>query len=738
MAIFKKEEREKTKLELACDEVLKMKDTICDYRAKEQVIDYINRIILGETKNPFYEEELLIEVLKKYLDLNVEYNEMLSDFIIRVKDVFDQVYIDGKTKGYSNFDLFLSLFNYDGLIEKELFNLNFYRMFLDSTNFYTTMETITSLNLSKENFEKIINFLISIRSRYTSEINYNFALIDFLNKIVFEKDIDKLIKTTTEFLNKKDGIYDIDETTLDMLHEKVRGAEGFIQNLEGLTKRANKLSSSLKAKVDSYRSDLISVNNDSLKKYLQSIEEETNSLKNYVEEVKTEIDTYKILKRKEIDSETSTEIQVILSTLNEEKNRIVSSLMNLETSISSVALAKSTEISKLGQEQLSKLDTFVKDQPHLQELVNNMAPTKEVLNMISEASKQLAKIKMTSPNPDVQVTASSLFTAGSGAPTIYKSFENVDYTVNRFFDRKRSFTSRINELKEKMQRNIEEKGMLYHSETIKIVSALIEECPPYLYGPSGGGKSMLVALLSDLLELPYINTGYINEEYQVTGAEPFLGNFKPSSMHECYQLGKLAFIDEMDNGNAKANIVLNPFLRHSEDYYTFANGERVLRHPNFRVIAAGNTNGRGGTRNHGTREAIEGSVLQRLVPFYVGYDPNVEKAILKNYPEWYNFILAFRTAQATYGGNEGELTVIDAVTTSDATKIRNYLNDKVYTPEVILDLDFVQAKDYEYLEHIRTALQEYYSNNGTRKERQIYETFETAAKKYYKRMGFRN
>ena len=737
MALFKKEEKAKTKLELFLNEVEKLKNNLYDSRAKSQVIDYLERIIKGQTISRFEDEELLIEVLKSYLSLNIEYNEDLMPYIVRVKYLFDMVYLTGKTEGYPNFDLFLKLFEPDGIIDKNLFNINFYRMFINNTNFYILMEALSELSLTDKDFTKIIDFFISIRGRYTDEIEYKMDLLDFLNQIIYQSDIDSLINKKQEYLDKRDGIYSINETDLDMIHEKLRGAGGFCATLEDLIKRASDLTASLKNRTDKYRSDLTRINDDSLSNYIKFAENETQKLRREIETFKDEISAYKAIKEGEIDEIIKRQIENVFTKLNAEKTRIINSLQTYETALSTLALRKSEELSSLGENQISKLHEMLANQSELQDLISGSVPSKETISLIIEATKDLSELKSLKETiTHAQLNTPNILSGTLNAPTVIRPFQDVDFTVNKYFDKKRSFTSRIQEIKEKMEKNEKEKGIIYHKQTLKIITALIEDVPPYLYGPSGGGKSMIVSMVADLLELPFIDVGYITEEYQVKGAEPFLGNFKPSSIHECFQLGKMGFIDEFDNGNAKACVSLNPFLRHSDNYYTFANGERVRRHPNFRMITAGNTIGDGATKNHPTREAIEESVLQRLTLFYIDYDENVEKSLLRDFPEWYNFIIAFRNAQRTWEGNYGEITLTGAVTTSDIDKINGYLKDESFTIEEIIGLDFIQKKSRDYLEAIGIALEEHYSKPCQRKELNIYNTFKKEVKKYYSKRGF--
>ena len=54
----------------------------------------------------------------------------------------------------------------------------------------------------------------------------------------------------------------------------------------------------------------------------------------------------------------------------------------------------------------------------------------------------------------------------------------------------------------------------------------------------------------------------------------------------------------------------------------------------FRMIAAGNTDGQGRNEVYQARGKIDESVQQRFTPVYLGYDEEIEKAILAKYKDW--------------------------------------------------------------------------------------------------------
>lgn len=544
-------------------------------------------------------------------------------------------------------------------------------------------------------------------------------------------------------IRKREGIYDISEETLDQIHEKVMSSSGYLTELEESIKRAEKINDSLKSRVENYRSSLSNINKSSLEKYNQEIQKGLRELEDLSEKIKTELESFSLFKLEEMRSDISKDKTAALEEINKQRDRVINDLKIVEQTLAGIAESQGSEISRLGSAQLAKLDEYLKNDP---ELLSKISASKielsdEQMKMITE----LANTSKVAPTPVVVAgTAEAQTIAVPGSQTILTPASSIivptkkiiDYTINPYFDTKRSFESRIAEIKEKMDRNKEEKGITYHEETLDIVSAVIEELNPYLYGPSGGGKSITAIQVGELLGLETLTLGYINEEYQVVGAEPFLGNYKRSGMQECFEEGKFAFIDEFDNGNPKATVIVNPFLRINTKYYTFANNEQILRHPNFRVIVAANTDGKGGTRAHITREQIEESVRQRFHPFFIGYDESVEKSLIKDYPEWYNFILSFRNAQKSWEGNEGELTLEDAITTADIETINKLLNDRVYTINKLIALKFIQTKNREYLEAILRYLKENCLSTFGKKETEILGIFEEEVKKYYLKRGF--
>jgi hypothetical protein len=237
---------------------------------------------------------------------------------------------------------------------------------------------------------------------------------------------------------------------------------------------------------------------------------------------------------------------------------------------------------------------------------------------------------------------------------------------------------------------------------------IIENKTPYMYGPSGCGKTyMIEGQIAKLLGLDVTTNGYVLYEQDILGyTNSGNGQYVPSNFYRCMKFGSLIFFDELDNGIANATVVLNRFLGgQTGEKYVFPNGEVVKRHPNFRIISAGNTKGSGKTFTYNTRQKMDESIMQRVVPIEVNYDNRIEKVILSDYPNWYNFAINFRKAVETVHNNSGEdINSVGTFTTRDATSVKKYLDDKSFTDEQILLYEIIENKDIDYLQNITKNL----------------------------------
>lgn len=189
----------------------------------------------------------------------------------------------------------------------------------------------------------------------------------------------------------------------------------------------------------------------------------------------------------------------------------------------------------------------------------------------------------------------------------------------------------------------------------------------YLYGPAGSGKNVIGEEVAKALNIPFYYQNTILTKFDVSGYKNAKGEFEQTPFYKAWKFGGVYFADELDNSQAEAIIALNAAL--ANGYYTFADtNERVEKHPNFRCIAAGNTNGQGATEEYCGRYQMDESSRDRFVFVKIDYNSKVEESITKH-TDILEFIRALRVAS-----NKLQIKLICGY--RGITKLDRYYNDE--------------------------------------------------------------
>jgi hypothetical protein len=141
---------------------------------------------------------------------------------------------------------------------------------------------------------------------------------------------------------------------------------------------------------------------------------------------------------------------------------------------------------------------------------------------------------------------------------------------------------------------------------------------PYLWGAAGCGKSHTAEQIADALGLDFYTQTTIQFAHDVRGYGDANGNFQDTPFYKAFANGGLYFQDEYDRSLPDAAIVLNTAL--ANGYYDFPVIGRVHAHPNFRFMAAGNTQMKGAQDGYNTGNEQDASSRDRV--FYVAYSYN--------------------------------------------------------------------------------------------------------------------
>ncbi len=148
----------------------------------------------------------------------------------------------------------------------------------------------------------------------------------------------------------------------------------------------------------------------------------------------------------------------------------------------------------------------------------------------------------------------------------------------------------------------------------------------YLYGPPGGGKSTAAAQVAKALGLTY---GYIGlnpqtPDWKLLGFLSANGDYMETSFFQCYTRGGLFCIDELDNAAASLLTTLNGALENSHGAFPTGIFER---HPDFVLVATGNTAGRGGDVLFPERRVFDAAFAERFRFMFWPYDEALEETL---------------------------------------------------------------------------------------------------------------
>ncbi|MDD4187637.1 MAG: AAA family ATPase [Bacilli bacterium] len=220
--------------------------------------------------------------------------------------------------------------------------------------------------------------------------------------------------------------------------------------------------------------------------------------------------------------------------------------------------------------------------------------------------------------------------------TILESFESA---LNQMVDKKlkeTTFSKTINViLPNKVEHQVEG---VFHKKFNDILSVSSLNEPIMLVGPAGSGKNVAIGQVAEAMGLQMYYTNNANNEFKITGFIDAGGNYRERPFYKAFKNGGIFFLDEIDNSDPSALIVLNAAL--ANGYMDFPH-ETLEAHKDFRIIAAANTWGKGSDLEYVGRNVIDASTLDRFDTIFFDYDRKMEQALYPN-QEILEYMWAFR------------------------------------------------------------------------------------------------
>ena len=188
---------------------------------------------------------------------------------------------------------------------------------------------------------------------------------------------------------------------------------------------------------------------------------------------------------------------------------------------------------------------------------------------------------------------------------------------------------------------------LIHERFDEVLAYVVNKEPVYLAGPAGCGKNHLAEQIAKALGKDFYFTGAVHDEYKLIGFIDAMGVFQETQFYKAFAKGGLFFFDEFDGSTPDAVLTVNAAI--ANGYMDFPGMGRVNAHPDFCIIAAGNTIGQGADDEYVGRNQLDAATLDRFAVIQMDYDERVELGLTGNDKELVAFAHDVRRANNELG-----------------------------------------------------------------------------------------
>ncbi|MBO7514582.1 MAG: AAA family ATPase [Lachnospiraceae bacterium] len=679
-------------------------------------VEYLSDIRQGDAEPVIRPMGFFLDVVEMIMSNRLDFKPDTYHVLIKFAErIYKEIFIyDEETPDAEDLELvFLEFFEERGVIAENMYHADLFRSFYDKNNYIFLINSINQYSNAQEIFLPVASYGVEVREFFIDDGEYLAHLIRITNELAAGApgQYPNLIEQELKNIRRMNGVYNVDAVDIAKAEKQLLETRQIMDHSIEVINQADQSSRQLVALMEDITTSLHEIGR-------RETEMMQKNAESYKKDLVTEYKKTLQQQKKQISLESSEFVKQMFQEATKE-------LEQLRAMAGTIASTTAMEITRMNQEAekvLRRVERMVNDDAEVRRIMKQATENQDFMKRVSQLEmlndtnlaaieqvvsqqKQIA-VKTSGEMPTVivqQTTAANIDPALNIPQTVDTSIPPINPLLDPAVPFKKRLAYVMAEKKKRMK-----KGEHYHKVFDDVLVALMEDANPYLIGPSGCGKTYMIKQLTELLNMEFIDIGYINEEYDILGYQTATGGYSAPNFYMCYKYGKVAFCDELDNGNSRATVKLNSFLTNVTDAsYNFPNSENVKRHPNFRIIAAGNTAGNGADMNYNTREKIEESVQQRFMPIFVDYDNEVEKAILKDYPAWFSFIELFRTATTAWGESSGMGAASGILTTRDATNIRRYLDNESFDMQKIIKYQFIQTKDLDYLLFLEFFMKEH-------------------------------
>lgn len=189
---------------------------------------------------------------------------------------------------------------------------------------------------------------------------------------------------------------------------------------------------------------------------------------------------------------------------------------------------------------------------------------------------------------------------------------------------------------------------IQHEKFETVLKFVANDEPVFLTGPAGSGKNVLCKQVAEALGLHFYFTNAVTQEYKLTGFTDAMGNYQPTQFYKAFTEGGVFMLDEMDASIPEVLVILNAAIANRYFDFPAPIGYREA-HPDFRVIAAGNTVGTGADYQYVGRNQLDAASLDRFAVVRIDYSEAIENSVACGDVELANFCRQFRKIAAKTG-----------------------------------------------------------------------------------------
>lgn len=693
MGIFnKKEEEVRLKYLINAVDVAAICSKI-SIEAKKYLVSYIDNICKGGV-NDFGDIDTLYEVMERIIesDLYTEYD--VKYHFDKVIELYKKIVGDNssiKTKFIESF------VGSGGLISKNLYDDYLYSIFTNKNDYFEIMIIIRNSPKAIENFDIVKGYIKSVCKYCLNQDILKRDIISFVSGLdtIIGDNYEEYSRKEKECAKRRVGIYNISPKNLAECDSKLRKIQDYFEQFNIFSESLNMEKDTIRAIVDNGKEKIETENEKSVKEFRRMIFAQKKVMMD-------KLDCYLL----ELEEQLKDQSESIFRQFVENYKNQIDAFKNLfkvylkNTSDDLIALQKSAE------ESVSKLEDYVLNEPQVQLLLTKAQEQNEVREKLIELVSKEKEVLEKFPEFQKNELQSQVILSDSDRIIVPNCNivlpDKTQADIIPAFNSAIPFDIRVKKIEEQMKLR-EDHGEIFHKKVKDIVLSIMEGDWPYLWGLSGNGKSFIIKQVASLLGITLTKAGKITEPHSVLGYNDSQGKFRTTPTFMATLYGYLLSLDEFNNIDSDAQVVLNDI--YSELLNKLEDPDSVCRvifgmdisidiHPNFRMIAAGNTSilmENSSFYAHIKMDKcvkIDESVQKKITPIYIDYDDGIEERILGSYPGWYKFLIKFRTFCKKYSFGTEEIPTI-----RDVAFLKKYIEHNSKTVDQIIAEKFVHTKN---------------------------------------------